>query len=414
MFTIKRTPFVFVLILGATVVSAYGQHIAGQSLTVRQIDSPTQSGSGQPNLSASADGQVYLSWLEALDGKRHALRFALRKGSGWSEPRTIVEADDLLVNWADFPTLVELSNRALVAHWLVKGDPGTHAYSIRIARSTDGGKTWSKPVIPHTDRSMTEHGFVSMVAMPSGRVAMIWLDGRNMKEGSHDGHGGMGETNLRYTTIGSDGQASEDVLIDPRVCDCCQTAATLTSEGLIAAYRDRSEKEVRDISVVRFVKGKWTNPQSVSADGWEIHGCPVNGPSVAADGKRVAVAWFTAPKETPRVKIAFSNDAGATFGQPIQVDEATPAGRVDVLMLPDGSAMVSWLERTAKGGEIKVRRVKQDGSRDKSITVAEANVSRAAGFPQMVRAGNEVMFAWTQPGSPSQVQTALLKITGQK
>jgi hypothetical protein len=139
----------------------------------------------------------------------------------------------------------------------------------------------------------------------------------------------------------------------------------------------------------------------------------VNGPAVAADGRRVAIAWFTAPNETPRVKLAFSNDAGATFGRPIQVDDASSAGRPDVLMLQDGSALVSWLERTAKGAEIRVRRVRPDGSRDQSLAVAESNALRPTGFPQLARAGNEVIFAWTQPGSPSSVQVAVAKIGGQ-
>jgi hypothetical protein len=110
------------------------------------------------------------------------------------------------------------------------------------------------------------------------------------------------------------------------------------------------------------------------------------------------------------VKIAFSNDAGVTFGQPFQVDDATPAGRADVALLPDGSALVSWLDRTAKGGEIKIRRVKPDGSRGESLMLAESNSLRATGVPQMVRAGNEVIFAWTQPGSSSKVHIAAVKI----
>ena len=412
MFNLKQASRIFLFIFITTAVSAHSQQMTVPALTIQQIDSPAQAGSGQPNLYASADGRVYLSWIESVDEKRRAVRFAVRKDGRWSEPRTIIEGEDLLVNSADFPSLVALPGGALVAHWPVKGEPGTHASSIRIARSTDGGKTWSRPVIPHTDRSMVEHGFVSMVALPDGRVAALWLDGRNMKEASHGSSEAMGETHLRYTIFGQDGRASEDTLIDPRVCDCCPTSAALTSEGPIAFYRDRSDKEVRDISVVRFVKGKWTEPRTMSTDGWEIQGCPVNGPSVAGDGQRVAVAWFTAPKETPRVKIAFSNDAGATFGQPIQVDDATPAGRADVVMLSDGSALVSWIDRTPNGGEIKVRRVKPDGSRGESLMLAESNSLRATGVPQMVRAGNEVLFAWTQPGTPSKVQVAVAKITG--
>ena len=39
-----------------------------------------------------------------------------------------------------------------------------------------------------------------------------------------------------------------------------------------------------------------------------VEGCPANGPAVAADGSKVAVAWFSSIAETPRVKIAFSQD----------------------------------------------------------------------------------------------------------
>lgn len=411
MFNFRRASRVLPLLVLVFAVSANSQNTGGSSLTIEQIDSPARPSSGQPNLYTTADGRVYLSWIEPVDEKRRAVRFAMRKDGRWSEPRTIIEGEDLMVNSADFPSLVVLPGGALVAHWPVKGEPGTHASSIRIARSTDGGKSWSQPVIPHTDRSAVEHGFVSMAPLPDGRVAALWLDGRGMKAASPGSHEAVGETHLRYTIFGPDGRASEDMLVDPRVCDCCPTTAALTSEGPIAFYRDRSDKEVRDISVVRFVKGRWTEPRAMSADGWEIQGCPVNGPSVAADGRRVAVAWFTAPKETPRVKIAFSNDAGATFGQPIQVDDATPAGRADVVLLADGSALVSWLDRTAKGGEIKVRRVKPDGSRGESLMLAESNSLRATGVPQMVRAGNEILFAYTQPGSPSKVQVAAIKIT---
>jgi hypothetical protein len=404
-----------VIVLGVTIVGATEQPPARQSIILQQDDSPARPGSAEPNLYASGDGRVYLSWIETVGENRHALRFAVRTGSKWSEPRTITESENLFVNWADFPSLIALADGTLVAHWLVKSGPDSHAYDVNIARSNDRGKTWGKTIVPHRDGTKTEHGFVSMLPLTGGRVAAIWLDGRNFKENSHEGHGSSGnEMTLRYAIIDSKGNLSEDAVLDSRVCDCCQTSAALTSEGTVVVYRDRSEKEIRDMSVVRSIKGRWTEPRTLSADGWEIQGCPVNGPSVSADRRKVAVAWFSAAKETPRVKVIFSTDAGATFGQPIQVDEATPVGRVDVSILTDGSALVSWLERAAKGGEIKVRRVRPDGSRDQAITVAESSVARVSGFPQMARAGNEIIFAWTDPGTPSRVRTAVGRLADAK
>ena len=397
------------VLLTITAASAQGQ--TSKDMAVQLIDSPAPPGSGEPNLYAAADGRAFLTWVERTGDEGHRLRFAVRDKGNWSEPRTVAEGTNWFVNWADFPSLVALPDGTLVAHWLVKSGPDTYAYDVNVARSTDGGKTWGKPVVPHRDGTKTEHGFVSMLPGARGGAALFWLDGRKFTSNEHD-HGGHGpstnEMTLRFTTVGPGGQLSEDLLLDPRVCDCCQTSAAVTSEGPVVVYRDRSKGEVRDISIVRLRGGRWSEPQTISADGWEINGCPVNGPSVAARGRQVAAAWFTAAKDTPRVKLVFSNDAGATFSSPIQIDDGSPTGRVQVLLLSDQSALVSWLERTPKGAEIRVRRVRRNGSRDEAITVAESSAARASGFPRMAQSGSDIILVWTQPGTQPGVRVAVI------
>ena len=387
------------------------------ALAVREVESPAGPDSREPDLSAAAGGRVILSWVEKAGEKGHALRFSSRGAEGWGETRTAAEGRNWFVNWADFPSVVELSDGSLAAHWLVKSGPGTYAYDVHVSRSKDGGRTWGKPVVPHTDGTKTEHGFVSLLPLDDGRLGAVWVDGRATKD-VKEGHGEEGplpvSMQLRYAALGADGKLSDEAVLDERICECCQTSAALTSEGPIAAYRDRSEREVRDIHFVRGGAGGWSAPRPVHADNWEINACPVNGPAVAAEGRRVALAWYTGQGDGPRVSVAFSSDAGATFGPPVRVDDGGAMGRVDVLLLGDGSALVCWMAGGAGGGSNKVRRVAPDGALGPVSVLAEVDASRASGFPRMARAGDTVYFAWTQFGKPPRVRTAAADVAAFK
>jgi hypothetical protein len=387
------------------------------SLTIRPADSPATGDSREPELTTAPDGRIILSWVEKVDEKRYALRMATRDRAAWSEPQTVADGENWFVNWADFPSVIALKDGSLAAHWLVKSGSATYAYDVNIALSKDEGKTWTRPIIPHLDNTQTEHGFVSLVPLADGRLGAIWLDGRNMKDmqDDHDDDKPLPVSmTLRYAAIDASGKISDDAQLDERVCECCQTSATVTSDGVFAVYRDRSQTEVRDIFSVRQANGGWTPPQPVHNDNWEINGCPVNGPSVAADGRNVAVAWFTAVGGTPRVKIAFSTDGGATFGAPIQVDDGETQGRVDVVLLPDKSALVCWLSGTVADGEIKARRVETNGSLGTPVVIAKTDISRSSGFPRMAVAGHEVHFAWTEFGKPSRIRMATADVSAYK
>lgn len=386
-------------------------------LTIQASNSPAGVDSREPELSATSDDRIILSWVERVGDKRYALRFATREGAIWTTAQTVAEGENWFVNWADFPSVIALTDGSLAAHWLVKSGSGTYAYDVNIARSKDGGKTWGKPIVPHTDGTQTEHGFVSLIPLPDGRVGAVWVDGRNLKDHKDEGdeHTPLPVSmTLRYAAIDADGKLSDEVQLDDRICECCQTSAALTSDGALAVYRDRSDKEIRDIHFVSRQQGNWSAPRPVHGDNWEINGCPVNGPSVAADGKRVVVAWYTGANDTPRVKAAFSNDAGASFGKAIEIDDGETLGRVDALLLRDGSALVCWLSGNAEGGAIKVRRVRPDGSLGPAAVIAKTDISRSSGFPRMALLGDEVHFAWTEFGKPSYVRTATANVSAYK
>ncbi len=373
---------------------------------VREIPSPAGANSVVPNLTVASNGRVYLSWIEKLAGGRFSLRFSVKEKDAWSTPRVIAEGENWFVNWADFPSMIALKDGSLAAHWLVKSAPGTFDYNVTIARSFDGGKTWGKPFVPHRDGVQAEHGFVSLLQAKDGSLAAIWLDGREMKPAKDNHDHGHGNITLRYVKIKRDGTLTDEALLDAKVCECCQTSAAMTSDGAVAVYRDRSDDEMRDISIVRLRNGKWSEPKTLFPDNWKLNGCPVNGPSIAASGRRVAVAWFTGVNNQSRVKLVFSRDAGASFDAPIIVDDGNPIGRVETLLLDDGSALVVWLEKLSDGGAVRVRRIHPDGKRDEAITVAPSGTARSNGFPQIVRTGKTLVFAWTS----SRVLTATMQL----
>jgi hypothetical protein len=369
------------------------------------LDVPAGAGAAQPFVASHGDG-VIVSWTEPA-GEGHALRFA-EWDDGWSEVRTVAAGADWFVNWADFPSVLAVNGGLWAAHWLQRSGPGRYSYDVMVTTSADGGRTWNPPAAPHGDATETEHGFASIFPH-AGDAAVVWLDGRRFAE--TEAGPATNQMQLRFATLAAGAGATNtglEVLLDDRICDCCQTAVAVTTQGPVVVFRDRLEGEIRDISVTRQVDGAWTQPVRIHDDGWVINACPVNGPAATADGDNVAVAWFTGASETPRVRAAFSRDAGATFSYPVTVDDGAPVGRVDIVMLRDGSALVVWMERVGEDAEVRGRVIAADGTPGDSRTLAATGAGRSAGFPRMSRRGDDVVLAWTEPGDPSRVRAALL------
>lgn len=399
-------------VLTVPVLGGSPQAPSAWELKIEPIASPAGSDSAQPQLSVSKRG-VLLSWVER-SGPEATLKFSEKTAAGWTAPRTVASGNNWFVNWADVPSVVRLDDGTLVGHWLQKSGADTYAYDVRLSSSRDDGKTWSESTTPHHDGTQTEHGFASLFQMPGAGLGLVWLDGRKMKGNSHDAPGnaahGSDDMTLRFGSFTPDGKQTAETELDARVCECCPTTVALTSDGPIVAYRDRSPEEVRDIYITRLENGKWTEGKPVHADGWRVPACPVNGPALSARGKKVAIAWFNAKDDKPKSFAALSNDAGRTFGAPVRIDDEASLGRVDIELLPDGAAAAAYMEFAEQRAQFRVRRIAADGSKSAPVTVSGMAGNRSSGYPRMVLAGDELVFAWTERDGKSQVRAATAKI----
>lgn len=361
----------------------------------------------QPGLSQTPSGELILSWIQRLPEGGHRLQMSVYSRQGqWGAANTIASGNNFFVNWADFPATQALSDGSIWAHNLEKNGEGTYVYDVILRRSKDKGKTWS-PAFRVNAPVKAEHGFASLWPWSKNQLGIAWLDGgtnavSTVEQDAH-GHGGA-MMSMRAAIFDSEFRKTREWPIDLSACDCCQTDAALSSHGPVVVYRDRTEKEIRDIYTTRFDGKKWTTPSRVHADNWLMTACPVNGPAITAYGDSVWTAWFTSAAGQPSVRIAYSKDAGDHFEPMHEVANKNVHGRVDVLS-DVNSVWVSWLVEVNGRQTVWLAQYSHNLKTEKqrfSLPGVVGN-GRATGFPRMQLMNGNIYIVWTdiRSGKPA-------------
>ena len=353
-----------------------------------EIKNPSLINSSLPRLFSNGE-DLLMSWIQNKDSIA-SLKYSKFNGINWTAPTEIISGSDWFVNWADFPAIAD-NNGSILTNILKKSAEGTYTYDIHLQLYSKQKNTWKNNILLNQDGIKSEHGFVSMLPYNNDSFFVTWLDGRTLVGVPKENE----QMTLRAAFIDAEGEISNDILLDDKTCECCNTAATMTSNGPIVAYRDRSDTEIRDISIVRFVNGNWTAPKNVYQDHWEIPGCPVNGPAIDSFNDAVALAWFTAENDNPRIQVSFSENQGETFGLQYRVDNGNAIGRVDIVMIDQNNAVVSWMEPDGIDTLIQILKVSSNGEKNIPITITKTRSERSSGFPQLELVGDRLYVAWT-------------------
>ena len=357
-------------------LAAFADLSLAEELT--SIDPPARPGSSHPAIASEGvttlreEHDVLMTWLEpGPSGMR--LRFSRLADRVWSPPVTIADPVSAL-GPMDRSSLTVLDTQAVRRTLIARtGDV--------VARSGDAGRTWARlpaPALP----------FASFAGGDQGGYA-FWLD-----------PGGDDSAKLLGARI-----LSGEALLDPGAADGSSTSAAMTWDGPVVVYRDQS---IEDIVVVRRQDAQWTRPRPVHhVAGWRPAQRPKSGPEVAASRRQLAVAWYTEVPHRPRVLVAFSSDAGKSFGAPVEVavkeGDRTPLAAVDVDLDSAGDALVLWLATTGSTeANLNLARVSADGERGKDLVLAEGLDASAEAMPQIARAGNRAAVTWiaSAPGQP--------------
>ena len=358
---------------------------------IQEIPFFYENSNAQPNL-VSSNGSLTLSWISSKEENKASLNYSRYMEGRWIKPQVIASGSDWFINWADFPAHAINQDLIITSH-LKKSASGKYTYDVILNLQKLSGEKIRENFLLNTDGVKAEHGFVSIMANNEKGFFITWLDGRNTIEKKLEGdHKPM---TIRFAEITDKGDVIKESELDASTCDCCQTSIAITNDGPIVVYRDRGEKEVRDIYSVKNINGTWEEPNVVHDDGWIINGCPVNGPKVAVNSKDLAIAWFTVSNDNPLVNVSFSKNNGNSFGAPVKVNDHDAIGRVDVSFLNDEEVIVSYMEVDDIGTYLRIKKVSFDGKISEPITISKIDGGRNTGVPQLEIIDSEIFIVWT-------------------
>lgn len=380
--------------------------------------------------SLAVDGRTVAAvWTVSKEGVANVyLAMSTDAGATFSAPRRISDADGDATANNEQPPRVALSrsgsNQIVTVLWSKRneGPQRTRRDVIRLARSENGGRTFTPTAFAHDSALSGARGWESLTVNPDGRIHAVWLDGRDaerkMAEAAHSGmpHKGLPPQDIYHGTFGADGRSVESV-IATGVCFCCKTAVAIDARGVVyAAWRHIFPGSMRDIAFARSTDGgrRFDPFVRVSEDNWELNGCPEDGPTLAVDqAGTIHIAWATLVNEGEPQKALFyaTSKDGTTFSRRVRLRvpaESTP-GHPQLALTSEGGAAITWDEVVAGVRRVSFTKVSRNGTFEPVRTLS---ADESAANPVIVRSETSMIVAWTsRPASAkSAAEPSVIKV----
>ncbi len=290
---------------------------------------------------------------------------------------------------------------AVVAHGLIDVSwvhPLAKKWSsaVRFARSTDGGKSFSRPVTVNDGPADTTHGFHAMTVAANGDVVIAWLDGRAMRAAMAAGKSHTG-LSLRYTWSGDGGRSfAPSRRLMNHTCECCRIALARVPEGDVAVFfRGIFGTDIRDHAFgVLHTDERPDRWQRATWSGWRVAACPEQGPGLAigADGVRHAV-WYEA-SHGPAIRYG-QLDPGHKPRHMLKIGGAG-SGHADVAVHGQ-TVWVAWNQVSAEGYHLMLR-VSHDGGARFGPARVIATAVRGVSSPRLLVHDGKAWVAWNTIG----------------
>ncbi|MEY4376340.1 MAG: hypothetical protein RJB26_890 [Pseudomonadota bacterium] len=382
-----------------------------------------------PSVAVAPDGSIHLVWLDkgplgAADkvgaheagGHSHQawseVYYAQSRDGGktFSAPQRVNATDGEVWGFSVSKPSIGIGPRGTVHVAYpaneISDTNGKPVAVMHYVRSTDGGKTFSKPLRlntnPPEDLSAAVHGglaqaqaFATLSVGPEGNVYAAWLDTRVMKTQS--------ATSATYLAVSrDDGQhwETEREVFGADACPCCQLTSTIGSAGeLVLAGRVVHEDNHREpmVSVSRDGAKTFSARVGVTGPAWVLDGCPLKPTALAASGTLLHTAVFNGAAQPAGVLYSRSTDSGKSFGAAMPLHPEAAVSDAPTLAARGQNVFAFWHAKQA-GGERRVYgRISTDGGASFGRVFAVGAAAGASSLPSagLLPNGNAVV-AWQQ------------------
>jgi hypothetical protein len=338
----------------------------------------------------AADGTL---WIVFSAGGIVSVQKSSDFGMTFAAPVAVHRAPLPLDNGPDArPKLVVTKNGSLFVTFATRDEKynGTGF----IARSTDGGATFSDPA-PIAADSPSQR-FETATVTGDGRLFAAWIDKRNAAAARKDGKTYAGAAlAVSSADAGSTAFKSATIARD-NTCECCRIALAVGPTGSPAVvFRNIFDGGVRDHAFMSFENGATSGTlMRVSNDAWATDACPHHGPSlaIASDGS-IHVMWFTAGQKRKGVFYASSRDAGRTFSEPIAIGTAGKQISRPSIVARGTHLAMAWKEFDGDSTEVRAMTSK-DGGATWGNAWSVARTPDDSDHPQLVAHGAKTYLSW--------------------
>jgi hypothetical protein len=324
----------------------------------------------QPQL-ASAYGQVALTY-----GAGSTIWFSSSPDGGRTfSPRVkVADSGALALGRHRGPRLTILPDAILITAVVGQDvSKAEHAHGLpdqgdlTVWRSVDRGKTWVRTGIINDTHGASSEGLHAIAADSKGNLFAAWLDLRTKGTQlygarSTDGGRTWSKNVLIYASA------------DGTICQCCDPSIAMDAHGQINVMWRNALAGSRDLYLTHSTDGQHFSVAEKLGNGtWKLDACPMDGGGIAIDHGQIVTAWrrgteiFLDRPGAPEARVAEGKDvaiaatARGTYviwsdangiealspnaKSPVKVGD--DGGFPALTALPDGSALAAWEEKGA-------------------------------------------------------------------